>query len=462
MSSLLPADGAQTQVPIPADFVREVEPLLGTPATEALLRALKGPSPVSVRLNERKTAPIAGEKIGWCESGRYLDSRPQYTLDPLWHAGCFYAQEASSMFIEQAFRAIDIAPRRMLDLCAAPGGKSTHWRALLPPDCLLVANEPVKLRANILNENLAKWGWPNVVVSQNFPHDFAPLTHCFDLIAADVPCSGEGMFRKDPGARTDWSLQKVEECAALQYRIVADVWNCLVPGGYLIYSTCTYNRAENEDNVVKICEQLGAEMVPVATLPEWEIDGDTTGRNLPVYHFFPHHSRGEGFFLALLRKNKSDEKTQPARAKKNKCKPSIERGFKLAQYIADNQQYGCVRINQNFLVAQHKLHTEFIGMLAQTLHLLTSGICLFEEKNKKLIPQTDLALSTLLQPDAFPSINLSLTDALRYLRHEALVLDNAPRGYVLACFDGHPIGFLNNIGSRANNLYPKEWRIRNL
>lgn len=294
---------------LPADFITQITQLLGADEASALCTALTGSeAPVSIRRNPLKPVETLPEAevgaVPWCDAGCYLAARPRFTYDPLLHAGCYYVQEAASMFVEQAYRRIvaDFQPHRLLDLCAAPGGKSTLWRSLLPAEHLLVANEPIRQRAQILAENLAKWGHPDTVVTSAYPAEFAGLGSFFDVVAADVPCSGEGMFRKDENARTEWSLQAVADCAERQWQIISDIWPTLRQGGYLVYSTCTYNRAENEDNVYRICRELGAETVELPVPAEWKISGDTTGRNLHVYHFFPHRTQGEGLFLSLLRK----------------------------------------------------------------------------------------------------------------------------------------------------------------
>ena len=452
----------QPHQPLPDAFVEQMNCQLGHAESEALCRALDEEAVVSVRYNPKKAAPIDAERVPWCSTGQYLCERPSFTLNPLWHAGEFYVQEASSMFIEQAFRTIDLRPRRMLDLCAAPGGKSTLWRSLLPEDCLLVANEPVRQRAHILNENLAKWGWPNVVVSQNYPQAFQHLPHFFDIIAADVPCSGEGMFRKDHDARSEWTEENRRKSAALQRSIIADVWDSLKPGGYLVYSTCTFNREECEDNVSYICDSLGAELVSIPIEPQWHIDGDTTGRGMPVCHFFPHHSRGEGFFLALMRKHGVwTENNRQTKSKNNRIK-LLNNRTEYEKYLTDSKNYSFFKFNEYFICAIATSLAADLNVLSEGLSIISPGLMMFEEKGKKLIPQTELALSTLLAPDAFPRVELSLDKALSFLRQETIVLDNAPRGYIVATYCGRPIGFLNNLGSRANNLYPKAWRIRHL
>ena len=255
---------------LPEAFLSETRRLLGDETADALFRALETDAPsVSVRLNPLKPSRAwtkeTTRQVPWCETGQQLPERPRFTFDPLLHAGCYYVQEAASMFVEQAYRTLSrfVTPRRVLDLCAAPGGKSTLWRSLLPADCLLVANDPVLPRARILSENLLKWGSPATVCTSAFASSFQPLAGFFDVIAADVPCSGEGMFRKDEGAIQDWSPAAVEKCAARQWEIVRDVWPALREGGFMVYSTCTFNRTENEDQVERICRELGAEPVEI-------------------------------------------------------------------------------------------------------------------------------------------------------------------------------------------------------
>ena len=230
---------------LPASFTEYTRALLGVEEYEKLVSALQQEPPVSIRLNRLKVHRLKVENAlsvqpPWSSEGIYLDERLTFTFDPLFHAGCYYVQEASSMFVEQVLRQHVTKPVVMLDLCAAPGGKSTHARSVLPEGSLLVANEVIRNRSQILAENLTKWGHPDVVVTNNDPADFSALPSFFDVILTDVPCSGEGMFRKDSVAVEEWSPENVEICWQRQRRIIADVWPSLKPGGILIYSTSTY------------------------------------------------------------------------------------------------------------------------------------------------------------------------------------------------------------------------------
>ena len=258
-------------------------------------------APVSIRINRLKSRgrSVAGTAVNvpWCGDGRYLPQRPDFTFDPLLHAGCYYVQEASSMFVHHVLRSLVSTPVLMLDMCAAPGGKSTAAASALPEGSILMSNEPVRARANILAENMMKWGSPDVIVTNNYPRDYVRSGLDFDVILCDVPCSGEGMFRKDEGAVEEWSPQNVDACSRLQREIVADAWQCLRPGGLLIYSTCTFNATENEENIRWIVDELGG--MPVGSLL-----ADFTA---PVYRFIPGCTRGEGLFMAVLRKSPDAE-----------------------------------------------------------------------------------------------------------------------------------------------------------
>lgn len=478
---------------LPQDFIARTTALLGDAEAEKLFQALGEEQPVSIRFNPRKpmkSPTPTVETVPWCAEGCYLSERPQFTLDPAFHAGAYYVQEAASMFVAQAYRRIaelDGAPHRVLDLCAAPGGKSTLWRSLLPDGALLVANEPMRQRANILVENLTKWGQPDVCVTNGYPADFGRLAGFFDVVATDVPCSGEGMFRKDAGAVSEWSVANVEMCAERAFGIVEDVWPALREGGFLVFSTCTFNREENEDNVRRICRELGAEVVEIPTDAVWNIASDTTfgkqttkldeepmtrdketlssesERPLPVYHFLPHRTRGEGFFLALLRKTVSCPNAS-RRTVKTKLPPAS--GAKsVASWLANDRDFKIFRPDATHLSAIRETLADDAVLLSSTVRTLSAGLLLAEEKGRKLIPAAPLALAIpdVRRPDAFATASLSLDEARAYLRREALTLaPDVPRGYVLATYDGLPLGWLNNLGVRANNLYPAEWRIRHL
>lgn len=473
---------ANAPQPIPSDFALEAQKLLGGDAP-ALLSALDGEPTLSISLNEAKCRragieiPPTAERVIWSNHGFYLKSRPRFTFDPLMHAGAYYVEEPSSMFVEQAFKvaAADIAINRVLDLCAAPGGKTLLLREAMPSGGLLVANEPIAKRTAVLAENVAKWGNPGVAVTCNYPHDFAELTEFFDLIAADVPCSGEGMFRKDLAARGEWSLAAVADCAKRQRQIIADSWAALRTGGYLIYSTCTFNREEDEQNVEWIAETLGAEIVPIPAAADFPgISGDTAG-SLPVYHFFPHKARGEGFFLALLRKTAA---TAPpltfSRRKTQGC--TFAKPGEYADWIVNPQDFSFISLRGGIsAIAGGDIAGDVVS-LSDSLNIVSAGVevcCPAKVPTKgnarrkpsaapQFTPSPALAFSQVFRGEAFPSVSLSYSEAIKYLRGEALQLQVAglPRGRVCVSYHNLPLGFANNVGSRLNNAYPESWRIR--
>lgn len=448
---------------LPIDFITRTRALLGD-EFNALEMALRADIPVSIRVNPRKgtPAPKAGERIGWCETGYYLPERLSFTFDPLFHAGAYYVQEASSMFLEQAIRAHVSGPVRCLDLCAAPGGKSTHLASLLPEGSLLVSNEVIRSRSYVLAENIAKWGRPDSVVIQNDPEEIGTaLPHQFDVIVTDVPCSGEGMFRKDTDSAGEWSVDNVRLCASRQRRIIHDIWPALRPGGILIYSTCTYNTEEDEENIQYILKELGAEALPIPTSPAWNITG-ALRFNHPVYRFFPHKTRGEGFFLAVLRKAEGEIEEirlrQKGKKEKGKSTPALP---KEALGLLSNEDSFTLGWSGNSLRAYPGSHPGLIALCEERLKTLAAGICLGELKGKDLIPSQELALSTALNPKAFPSVELEWEEAIKYLRKEAPLLpEGTEKGYVLLRYKGFPLGFVKHLGNRSNNLYPQEWRIR--
>lgn len=454
---------------LPQSFVERTRQLLGDEQYPLFEQALGTEVPVSIRPNRMKcNLPVAGEPVPWAPSGVYLEKRPTFTFDPLFHAGCYYVQEASSMFVERVLREYVQEPVVMLDLCAAPGGKSTLCRSALPEGSLLVANEVMRNRSQILAENLMKWGHPEVVVTNNDPADFTDLTHLFDVILTDVPCSGEGMFRKDQVAVDEWSLENVDICWQRQRRILSDIWPALKPGGLLIYSTCTFNREEDEDNVAWIARELGADMLEVPVEEAWGITGNLIGDSFPVYRFLPHKVKGEGFFLAVLRKHAGEVETVEPRAEKKKKGGKDVKG-KAPQLSVPKEAKDWLQIpgdyqltiNGTNVQAFPKLHETVYTLLQQYVKVIHAGITLGEMKGKDLIPHHSLAMSTALADGAFPKAEVTYEQAIAYLRKESLVLDaGVPRGYVLLTYQNIPLGFMKNIGNRANNLYPQEWRIR--
>ncbi len=451
---------------LPADFLQLMHEQFEPSEYDSFVSALSDrPRTVSVRLNPAK-APAglfsAAQTVPWCPTGRWLPARPAFTLDPLFHAGAYYVQESSSMFLHHALSRITAAiatgdPLRVLDLCAAPGGKSTLALSQLPPDALLVANDPVVSRAAVLRENIAKWGSPRAVVTQAPPAAFRSLPAFFDIIIADVPCSGEGMFAKEPQALDRWSLSHVRQCADLQRSIVSDVWPALRPGGFLVYSTCTYNTLENERNVDFLLSSLPADSVSLDPPAEWHVS-PASGRALHAYHFYPHLTRGDGFFLSVLRKPLSSASPTPRPHSPLRDRPVAPPRDLPASLLPDDYVW---LPGEDPAACPPDLSAAISTLRAAPLRMLHAGVPVARQKGRKWQPHPALALSTALRPGAFPTVNLPVAQALAYLQGQSFPLPSSvPRGYVLISCQNLPLGFVNNLGSRANNLFPAEWRIR--
>jgi len=460
--------------PFPNDFVRQCRAFMDDELWAKVSRGLDDVPPVSIRLNQLKCDErgwgVANDdgQIPWCNGGWFLSSRPTFTFDPLLHGGMYYVQEASSMFLDAVLRQyVGEEPIRALDLCAAPGGKSAIARAVLPEGSLLFCNEPIRLRAQVLAENMMKQGHKDVIVTSNFAADYARSQLQFDVIIADVPCSGEGMFRKDETARSEWSLQNVDKCWRLQREIVKDVWPCLKDGGLLVYSTCTLNLKENELNVQYIKEELGADVVPVQS-SQWcsSLTGSLlSDADFPVYRFLPGVSRGEGLFMAVLRKRGDCIATCERKAdkkRKNERQRTKNDGAADAclRWLNNPNGFDVVSIGDTFS-AIPKAWRGVYDEANKALKVITAGVPLGETKGKDFVPAYGLALSAAFDSAMFPKAELTYSQAISYLRKESITLNaDMPRGYVVVTFRGVPLGFVKNVGNRANNLYPQEWKIR--
>ncbi len=418
-------------------------------AAEAFLR----PASVSVRINPFKVSgaeEFAKEHFGddvrrvpWSPYGFMLGERPGFTLDPLFHCGCYYVQDSSAMAVGSIFR--DCLrrftgcgrPVRVLDLCAAPGGKSTDLAASLREafgdDFILVSNEVMRSRASVLADNIALWGEPNVVVTSADPKAFAALEGFFDIILADVPCSGEGMFRKDAKAVEDWSESVVSLCSARQKRIIADVWPSLRRGGTLVYSTCTFEEAENDAMMEWTAGTLGGEFCEYdySSLP-----GVITTRTGGL--LVPGFVEGEGQFVSALVKNSGVD------------------GFRLPGKPA---AAAAEKRKGNLLIHIPEPIVREVAAL-EALRPIQTGVAKGELKGRDLVPSADWALSLAFPDGSYPSADLDLGTALRFLHRDSIFLENAPKGFVLVRFEGHPLGFVKNLGIRCNNLHPQNRKIK--
>lgn len=438
---------------LPKDFVAEFDGL-----AEALLEE---PS-VSVRRNMSKTDSFDdgadADTVPWCEAGLYLSERPQFTFDPSLHQGLYYVQDASSMIYSHIVGRLTASgtPVAYLDACAAPGGKTTAAIDALPKGSLVVANEFVPARAQTLKENLIKWGSPAVVVSKGDTRRFRKLPAMFDIVAADVPCSGEGMFRKDPEAVRQWTPALVEECASRQREIIDNLWDAIAPGGYLIYSTCTFNRSENEDMVGWILDNYDCESAAVDMPEEWG-----TVEREGCRHFLPGRVRGEGLTVAVIRKSEGC----PGRHRTSSIKPVKESSAdkkildQCRSWLLSPDSF-VFELSGSSVYAFPKPWYGTARELDLKLDVIYRGIEVGSVKGRDIIPSQSLALSRAFDSSAFPSCEVDYPTAVAYLRRESMALpEGVARGFVLLTYGGRPLGFVKNIGNRANNLYPNEWRI---
>jgi len=426
---------------------------------ESLLNALQEPSPVSIRINPSKwnRKPFGSKPVPWCTTGYYLDNRPSFTLDPLFHSGCYYPQEASGMFIEQVLRQIECLSGylRVLDLCAAPGGKSTHLSSLIGSQGLLVANEVIRARASVLAENISKWGVANTIITQDDPMAFSGLPGFFDIILVDAPCSGEGMFR-DHIAVKEWSVGKSFHCSERQKRILADVWPALKENGILIYSTCTFNPFENEENVKWMVNEKRAEIVELDIsglngITEIDIDG------MKSYGFHPGMIRGDGLFISVLRK--TDDTVGNMIPAKTKQTYELKRAdLEILQQWTTFPSENIIRINDEIFYFPGR--KEDIFKLQTCLRILQIGTRICTIKKNSYRPGHELALSDGLRKEAFPVSELNYNQAVAYLRRDNFFPSDIQKGWFLTTYKGVNLGFGNNIGNRVNNYFPVDWRIR--
>ena len=477
---------------LPSELIASLQACEGF-NNEAFLKVHEEALPVtSVRRNAVKISEqdfvshfqelgIALEKIPWCENGFYLSQRPVFTADPLFHAGCYYVQESSSMFIEFAFKQLlkDTNKIRILDLCAAPGGKSTLLQGHTDMDSLLVCNEVIKSRASVLEENMIKWGGANVVVTQNDPADFKRIPGFFDLMMVDAPCSGSGLFRRDPAAVVEWSESNVTLCSQRQQRILSDVLPALKEGGLLFYSTCSYSEDENEAISEWLQVEMGMERQDLNTLDEWNVvKGKGKGGG---YRFWPDRVKGEGFYLACFRKTDASESFRQKQAKKI----SLEKITKnqvgiLSPWLSDkSSDLLAFEAGENLFLFPENLNEDLKTLMGSQIYIKLAGIRLGRWASKSLIPDHALGISGLVSKEIV-EFSLNKDAALKFLIREELLPDELQKnvgtvfdkdedqaqkeiqgfqGWSLACYKSHPLGWMKVLTNRVNNYYPKEWRI---
>ena len=453
---------------LPAELLRSLKGVNGFDENAFIKVHESGEQVTSIRVNPYKMSKVKSEtsdtnsfhvsrltsheKIPWTEYGYYLPSRPSFTFDPLFHAGCYYVQEASSMFLEQALKqTVDLKqPLKVLDLCAAPGGKSTHILSLISKESLLVSNEVIRSRANILHDNIVKWGCSNVIVTNNDPKDFQRLQNYFDVIVVDAPCSGSGLFRRDAEAIDEWSEQNVALCCQRQQRILADVVPALKNGGVLIYSTCSYSRQEDENISDWLMSDLEVKSQKLKVKSDWGVNEAEEG-----YRFWPDKVKGEGFFIACFRKNDGDKgeiylpKLKPEKFS-NQEKDILDKNV-------NTDGISFFRNGEIIHAVPEKLLAD-INLLSSKLRIVNYGTKIGEIIKDKLIPDHGLALSAIIGAST-PQIELDYDQAIQYLKKKELDLQTDKKGWNLVGYDGLPLGWINILSNRINNYYPKELRI---
>lgn len=440
-------------IPLPESFCERIKNQFSVEGN-ALLESLNTSAITSIRLNKFKeyNHPF-DDRIPWNEDGYYLAQRPLFTADPYFHAGAYYVQEASSMIIAAIFKKLfdPEEPIKAVDLCAAPGGKSTLLMSLLNKNSYLVSNEFVALRASILQENIIKWGLGNAFITNNAVAHFGKLKHHFDLMLLDAPCSGEGLFRKDEDARQEWSEQNCDLCVSRQEKIIYEGWECLKIGGYFLYATCTFNAEENERLLARMQPNLEAETVKIDFPESWGITSVQSG-NIIGYQFFPHKTKGEGFFIAVLKKNGARKKNIP---KTLHPKKGIEKP--IEEIIGNN--YDVVKFKEQWHAVNSAMYEDF-PLINKCMNLKYVGTEIGEIINKKLIPAHSLAMSPFLNLAIFERIEVDESQAILYLSRKEFNIQSDSLGWKLICFKGMPIGFIKHLGNRWNNYYPQQWRIR--
>jgi NOL1/NOP2/sun family putative RNA methylase len=427
-----------------------------------------GEQVTSVRLNPNKSSiancklPIEG-KIPWSTDGYYLSKRPSFTLDPLFHAGAYYVQEASSMFLEEALRqAVDLTqPLKVLDLCAAPGGKSTLIQSIISKESLLVSNEVIKSRVIVLSENITKWGAANVIVTNNDPKDFQRLENYFDVIVIDAPCSGSGLFRKDPEAINEWSEQNVQLCSQRQQRILADVMPALKENGILIYSTCSYSKDEDEDICDWLLKNYTLSTINYQLKEEWNIvETKSPEYNGYGYRFYPDKLKGEGFFIAAFRKTQGTSYKGQVSKHRNKFEklPVKEIAF-INPYLKNTGDVIFIKLREE-IIALPVCFEDDLLILQSSLYIKKAGVKIGTLIRNELIPDHELAASIIIA-DTVYSIDVDEETALQYLRRREIKLEADNKGWILLTFQKIPLGWVKILPGRINNYYPKDWRILN-
>ncbi|MEO6404970.1 MAG: RNA methyltransferase [Ferruginibacter sp.] len=454
---------------LPETFLRSLNGLPGFDEAEFMEAHENSIAPTSIRINPAKIKDeelvfqnISANHVPWSSYGYYLSERPSFTLDPLFHAGAYYVQEASSMFLEQALKqSVDLnKPIKVLDLCAAPGGKSTLIQSLISKESLLVSNELIKQRVNILTENIIKWSAENVLVTNNNAKDFQRLQNFFDVIIVDAPCSGSGLFRKDPKAIEEWSLQNVLVCSQRQQQILKDVLPALKPAGVLIYSTCSYAEAEDEAIADFLIESENIESLQLKIESNWDIIESRSAKHQSFgYRFYPDKIKGEGFFISVFKNKEEEEQEVYFRAKK-KLPAILKKEMDVLQNMAEVTENDFLfKWNERIFIT-NKMASEVLPLLLKNLYIKNAGIELGEVIRNDFIPAHALAVSFYVSP-LVRKIECEKEFVLEYLRRRTINIPGEDQGWALITYKKIGIGWIKVLKNRVNNYYPNGWRILN-
>jgi 16S rRNA C967 or C1407 C5-methylase (RsmB/RsmF family)/NOL1/NOP2/fmu family ribosome biogenesis protein len=454
---------------LPSAFETRMGTLLGD-ELPLFIESLQTSPATSIRWNPKKaTNPQLEKEVKWAENGSFLLERPKFNHDPLWHAGAYYVQESSSMFVEQFLKLIQLPENAIaLDACAAPGGKSTHLLSLLTDDALLICNEVIGKRNQILQENLVKWGNSNYIITQNDIQQFENLQQYFDLVLIDAPCSGEGLFRKDKAAIQEWSNEHVNACAIRQQKILESLAGTVKLNGSLIYSTCTFSEVENENQIQKLLDSGDWELIEFDISEFKEI---TPGKDGIGFRFYPHKVDGEGYFIAGLkriRQNIASNYSYSDKYSTKKYEPkslpllTAENAAILQKWLKNNiLPHVALQFNEWILLFPEN-HYATLNSLLNQLNITRAGVLAGKILHSQLVPEHPLAVSMLIH-ESIPTISVNLKDAMLFLQKKTFELpEGNATGWHLVQYQGVNLGWIKALGNRMNNYYPKNWSIQNI
>lgn len=409
----------------------------------------------SIRLNPFKKTQLdfeLNDKVNWSDEGYYINERPSFTYDPLFHAGCYYVQEPGSMFIQLVLKqTVDLTkPVKVLDGCAAPGGKSTLINSLINKESLLIANEFIKSRAGILVENLSKWGTTNTIVTNNDTEKFNELGAFFDAIVIDAPCSGSGLFRKQADAVDHWSEESVIACSVRQKKILADLIPTLKENGVLVYSTCSYSVEEDEEIVEWLISEYNLEYVPITINKDWGIVETSHG-----YRFYPHLTKSEGFFCAVLRKTGSEQTAFQSKKRSSLDITKAELAI-LAPFLELSDDH-IIKKNERFHIL-NSAALNFLIAFEKQFYFKKAGAVIGEIKGKDMVPDHELALVNSINKTV-PILELDREQAIKFLKKENFEHNSPVKGLVLITYKNKGLGWAKVLPNRINNYFPNELRI---